>query len=121
LGVVTPEDEKIISREIDRVEAQSRSAIRKRPVEVGPRPVGDGHEIVAEGFYPRARRVADRLLVIIDLGAIVAAARFDLLADPDALDDRPYEASRFDLGTALRDFVCAPDLALAHVMQGAHD
>ena len=33
-GVLAPEDEEVISREIDRVEAQSRSAVRKRPVEI---------------------------------------------------------------------------------------
>src|SRR5580692_10746165 len=80
LGVFAPEDEKVVSREIDRVEAQSRAAVRKRPIEIGPRPVSDGHEIVAEGFHPGARGVAYRLLVIIDLAAIVAAARLDRLA-----------------------------------------
>ena len=40
LGVFTAKDEEVISGEIDRVEAQSRSAIRERPVEIGPRPVG---------------------------------------------------------------------------------
>ena len=33
-GVFTPEDEEVVSGEVDRVEAQSRSAIRERPVEI---------------------------------------------------------------------------------------
>ena len=86
LGVFAPEDEKVISGEIDRVEAQRRSAIRKRPVEIRAGPVGDGHEIVAEGLHADPRRVADRLLVIVNSGAEIAAARLDRLADADALD-----------------------------------
>ena len=119
LGVFTPENEKVVGREIDRVEAERRSAIRKRPVELRPRPVGDGHEIVAEGLHAGSRSVADRLLVIVDSGAVIAAAGLDLLANTDALDHRPDETSGFDLRAALRDFVLAPDLALIHVMQRA--
>ena len=69
LGVFASEDEEIISGKIDRVEAQSRSAVRKRPVEIRPRPVGDGHKVIAEGLHAGARSIADRLLVVIDLGA----------------------------------------------------
>ena len=121
LGAVAPEDEEVVSRVVDRIEAQRRPAARKRPVEVGPRPVGDGHEIVAEGLHAGARRVADRLLVIVDFGAECAAARLDLLADADALDHRPNEARAFDLGPALQDLVFAPDFAPVHVMERADD
>ena len=120
-GVLAPEDEEVVGGEVDRLEAQSRSAIRERPVQLRPRPVGDGHEIVAEGLHARARSVADRLLVIVDSRAVIAAARLDRLADADALADRPDEAAGFDLGPALRDFIFAPDLAPVHVMERADD
>src|SRR6185437_15706251 len=121
LGAVAPEDEEVIGRELNCVETERCSAARKRPVEFGARPVGDGHEIVAEGLHARARSVADRLLVIADPGAIVAASRLDLLADADALAHRPDKAAGLDLGPALRDLVLAPDLAPVHVMEGADD
>src|SRR3984885_13908914 len=78
-------------------------------------------KLVAEGLRADAGGVADRLLVIVDLGAIGAAARLDLLADPDALDHRPDESPGFDLGPALQELVFTPDLAPVRVMQRADD
>ena len=121
LGPVAPQDEEVISHVVDRVEAQRRPAAWKRPVEIRARPVGDGHEIIAEGLHAGARRVADRLLVVVDLDAECAAARLDLLADANALDHRPDEALGFDLGPALQDLVLAPDFAPVHVMERADD
>ncbi len=121
LGAVAPEDEEVVSRVLDCVETERRPAARKRPVELGARPVGDGHEIVAEDLHAGARGVADRLLVIVDFGAEVAAARLDLLADVDALDHRPDEARALDLGPPFQKLVFAPDLAPVPVMQRADD
>ena len=74
LGAVALEDEKVVSRAIDGVEPERRPAVGKRPIEVGAGPVGDRHEIVAEGLDAGARSIADRLLIVVDPDAVAAAA-----------------------------------------------
>ena len=48
LGALALQHQHVIGAEIDDVEAQRRAAMRHRIVEVGARPVGDRHEIVAD-------------------------------------------------------------------------
>ncbi len=83
------ENEQVVGREVERVEAQREAAAGRRPHQVGAGPVGDRHEIVAEHLDAGARGVAQGLFVIVELRAPAAAAGLDLLADADALDDAP--------------------------------
>ena len=121
LGARTCKDEDIVDTELDCIEAQRRPTMRHRIVEIRARPVGDGHEIVADGAHPGAGHIADRGLVIVDQGAKVAAARFDMLMHDHAFDDRPFKACLFDFVPALVDLVLRPGAAVIEMMQGGDD
>ncbi len=121
LGARTRQDKDIVDAELDRIEAQRRPAMGHRIVEIRPRPVGDGHEIVADGAHPGAGDIADRGLVIFDQCAEIAAARFHMLMHYDAFNDRPFKAGLFDFVPALVDLVLRPGASIIEVVQGGDD
>ena len=82
----------VVGAEVDDVEAQRRAAMRHRIVEIGARPVGDRHEIVADGLHACRGDGPDGWFVIGDQLAEAAGARLDVLMNDDAFDDVPGEA-----------------------------
>ena len=120
LGARAAQHEEVVGGEVRPVEAERVAAGGEPPIQLGARPVGDGHEVVAEGLHPRGGHGADGALVVLDALTEGAGAGLDLLRNGDALHHRPAEASGLDLPLALRHLLFRPGLPLVEVVQRGH-
>ena len=89
-GAGTLEDVQLERGEGDDVEGEGVRAVGPLEVKVGPRPVHDGHEIVAQAVDAAHTKVGDRLAVVLDqLCSLGLDALLDRLMHWDALDYQP--------------------------------
>mmetsp|Transcript_46891 Transcript_46891/g.118152 ORF Transcript_46891/g.118152 Transcript_46891/m.118152 type:complete len:227 (+) Transcript_46891:127-807(+) len=96
LGVWPLQNVQVEDSEVPAVEAQRDAAVAPFKVQVGPSPVHDRHEVVAQYVDAAGPHVADALLVRLDEPIAVRATVLDLLVHGDALDDGPRQAGVLD-------------------------
>ena len=121
LGARTFQDEEVEGHEGRAFETQRPRPVGKLIGEVRARPVQHRHEVVGDDVDAARRQVADRLLVILDIGLEVARAGLDVLVHRDALHDRPHEARIGDHLLPLADLLHGPHLAVGNMVQGVDD
>src|SRR5215831_14289549 len=96
-------------------------------MQVRPRPVEHGHEVVTYDLDARGREVLKTLLVVVDVRAPVTPLLLDVLRHRQALHHVPAQAGRMavlhaaDRLLPFRDLAWSPDFTGRNVMQGAHD
>ena len=132
LGVIVarvrpPQNVQIEDGEIDQVEDHRPAAAFGRRAQIGPRPVEDRHEIVADRFDAAGGEVGEAFGIARNVAAPVAAPRLDGLGNGQALDHLPGKARRRavrvgrDLALALFDCGDRPDGAGRKLVQRRHD
>src|SRR5215831_10263663 len=96
-------------------------------MQVRPRPVEHGHEVVTYDLDARGREVLKTLLVVVDVRAPVTPLLLDVLRHRQALHHVPAQAGWMavlhaaDRLLPFRDLIGSPDFTCRNVMQGAHD
>ena len=121
LGRRAPQDMQVVHRDRIPFEAQRARIVGQPPVEVGPRPVEQRHEIVRDDRDAVRRQVAQALSIGLDQRGGIGATGLDVLMDRQALDDRPFQPGRLDHGLARRDRATGPHRAVGHVVQRGDD
>src|SRR5215469_7137467 len=121
LRVPSFQDENVIDREVDHVEAQRIAGRRKLPSQVGTSPVHHWHEVVADCFHARFGDRRQRVLPGIDVLLVGARAQLDGIVHRDTFDHRPFQSGSFDFCFSLEDFRQRPGLASIHMVQGSHN
>ena len=120
-GAGALEDVDIEISELRVVEIQVRRSVRVLVEEVRPGPVEHGHEVVADAVDALGGKVAEGLLVHLDLLVPVGAAVFDGLHHGKRFHDAPPHAVTFDVFPEVADFLARPHLSEGDVVQRGHD
>mmetsp|Transcript_67318 Transcript_67318/g.186541 ORF Transcript_67318/g.186541 Transcript_67318/m.186541 type:complete len:318 (+) Transcript_67318:384-1337(+) len=106
-------------RKLAAVEPQGHAPVGGPPeVQVRPRPVHHGHEVVAQDVDAHRCHVADALLVVLDVLVPVGASVLDLLVHGNALDHGPSQPRCLDGLLALLQCLSAPNFTSGNVVQG---
>ena len=121
LGTRTLEEEQIIGREINGIEAQRISRVGQTPHQIRARPINQRHEVVTNdrdtGFGDGGKRIFPGG----DVLTVRPGAQLDGGVNRNAFHHRPEQASRFDFSFALEDFVQGPRLATIDVVKRRDD
>ena len=107
--------------ESDPVEIQRRGPVGHGVLQVGARPVDDGHEVVADCMDAAASQVRQALLVGLDQRVAVGAGVLDLFADRQALHHGPAQTGRGDVVLQGADVRLGPEFARRVLVQGGHN
>ena len=113
LSTGTLEDEQVESHESRPFETQRLRSVRHRVGQVGTRPVQYRHEVVGDAVNAAPGKVADALLVVVDVALEIARLRFDVLVYRHA----PGEPGVGYLFFALCDLFDRPYLPVGDVVQ----
>ena len=89
--------------------------------EIGPGPVEDGHEVVADDLDSELAQIQDTLPVVLDEGVSGGKADLDIVMDVDGFHHLGVKAIGMDLIHDFPDFVFFPDFAGHLVVQGPDD
>ena len=101
LGARTLQGKKVECSHFRMIVAKNIGTIGQDIVEIAARPVKDRHEIVANGADSAFGKVADRLLVVLQIRLPVAGMLLDVLMHGNGLDNAPLHANR-TYGVCLR-------------------
>ena len=110
LGTGALQHEAVEGRELVRVEAQRPAAARLHGVQLGPGPVEDRHEVVADDGHAAGGEVAQRLAVVLEQRLQVTLAELDRLGHRQALHHAPGSPSELSPSiSALRRSISSVD------------
>ena len=124
LGAGALQHEAVEGRELVGVEAQRPAAARLHRVQLGPGPVEDRHEIVADDGHAAGGEIAQRLAIILEQRLEVALAKLDRLGHRQAFHHAPAQSKRLvalDQSLAPLDLVSRPNHAIGDLVQRRDD
>src|SRR5208283_1952614 len=120
-GTRTFEEEQVVRRKIYGIKAQRIACARQAPIQIGPGPVDERHEVIADDWHACLGNCGERILPCAYVLAIGPGAELDGIVNRDAFGDGPNEACGLDFRFTLEDFVERPSFAAINVMQGGND
>ena len=88
---------------------------------IGPGPVEDGHEVVADDLDSELAQIQDTLPVVFDEGVSGGKADLDIVVNVDGFDHLGVKAVGMDLIHDFFDLFFFPDFAGHLVVQGPDD
>ena len=116
-----PQDIDVEVGKLGIVEVEVRRAVGVRVQQVGTCPVEHGHEVVADGVDTFCRKIAQRLLIHLNLVVAVGTAVLDGLYYGQALYHTPAHAVALDVLTEVTNFLACPYFAEGYVVQSGDD
>ena len=94
--------------------------VRRGGVQIRPKPIEHGHEVIANALHPEFSEIADGLGVIFDQAVARGSPKFDVLMHRNAFDDLHLQllpvAQRLQAGNSVR----VPDLSDRNVVDRRH-
>ena len=120
-GTISFENVAVEVSKLCMVEVKAGCAVAIRVLQVGTRPVEDGHEVITYGMNTAFAQIGQRNLVLLYQLVAVRTAIFNALANREAFHHTPAKSETLDVGSKLCYLLHSPYLTVRNIVKSCYN